>query len=112
MPRPRGVCARSSGARRRRTSATHRAAAALKLTSRDLLRQGIIDEVVPEPIGGAHRDHREAAANLKAFLIRSLREINDLPRPGLIDRRYEKFRRIGVYEETLVASELPAADAI
>jgi acetyl-CoA carboxylase carboxyl transferase subunit alpha len=89
-----------------------RAAAALKLTSRDLLRQGIIDEVVAEPVGGAHRDHREAAANLKAFLIRSLREIAELPRKGLLDRRYDKFRRIGIFEEAALPDELSAAEAV
>jgi acetyl-CoA carboxylase carboxyl transferase subunit alpha len=76
-----------------------KAAAALKMTSRDLLRFGVIDEVIPEPLGGAHRDHREAAAALKSFLIRSLREVAERPRAGLLDRRYEKFRRIGVFVE-------------
>ena len=47
-----------------------KAAEALKMTSRDLLRFGIIDEIIPEPLGGAHRDHREAAVDLKSFLIR------------------------------------------
>src|SRR5207253_9131804 len=51
-----------------------KAAEALKMTSRDLLRFGIIDEIIPEPMGGAHRDHREAASIVKSFLIRSLRE--------------------------------------
>jgi acetyl-CoA carboxylase carboxyl transferase subunit alpha len=88
-----------------------RAAAALKLTGRDLLRQGIIDEVVPEPLGGAHRDHREAAANLKAFLIRSLREIAEQPRDELLDRRYAKYRRIGIFEETLAVAQ-PASEAL
>ena len=55
--------------------------------------------MIPEPLGGAHRDHREAAANLKSFLIRSLREIADQPRSEILDRRYEKFRRMGVFEE-------------
>jgi acetyl-CoA carboxylase carboxyl transferase subunit alpha len=76
-----------------------RAAAALKFTSRDLLAMGIIDEVIPEPIGGAHSDHREMAANLKAYLIRALREIAAQPRAELLDRRYAKFRRIGVFLE-------------
>lgn len=89
-----------------------RAAAALKLTSRELLRQKIIDEVVPEPVGGAHRDHREAAANLKAFLIRSLREIAELPRSGLLDRRYDKFRRIGIFGEAQISDEIPAVEAV
>jgi acetyl-CoA carboxylase carboxyl transferase subunit alpha len=81
-----------------------RAAAALRMTSRDLLAMGIIDEIIAEPIGGAHRNHREAAANLKTFLVRSLRELDDLPREDLIERRYEKFRRIGVYEEGNLAT--------
>jgi acetyl-CoA carboxylase carboxyl transferase subunit alpha len=85
-----------------------RAAEALKMTSRDLLRFGVIDEVIPEPLGGAHRDHREAAANLKSFLIRSLREIADQPRSQILDRRYEKFRRMGVFEE---GSALPNGQA-
>jgi acetyl-CoA carboxylase carboxyl transferase subunit alpha len=76
-----------------------KAAQALKLTTRDLHRFGVIDEVIPEPLGGAHRDHREAAAILKSFLVRSLREIAEHPRAGLLDRRYQKFRRIGVFLE-------------
>jgi acetyl-CoA carboxylase carboxyl transferase subunit alpha len=82
-------------------SAEHasKAAAALKITSRDLLRMGIIEEIVPEPIGGAHRDHREAASLLKSFLVRSLREIAELPRAELLNRRYQKFRKIGVFAE-------------
>jgi acetyl-CoA carboxylase carboxyl transferase subunit alpha len=75
-----------------------RAAEALKFTGRDLLRFGIIDEVIPEPPGGAHRDHRGAAAALKAFLIRSIRELADLPREELLQRRYDKFRKIGIFE--------------
>jgi acetyl-CoA carboxylase carboxyl transferase subunit alpha len=91
------------------------AAVALKMTSRDLLRQGIIDEVIPEPLGGAHRDHRGAAFALKAYLIRALREIAAQPRAGLLDRRYQKFRRIGVFEEGSPphvgqAAPLPAAE--
>ncbi|MFO0908399.1 MAG: acetyl-CoA carboxylase carboxyltransferase subunit alpha [Isosphaeraceae bacterium] len=78
---------------------TCKAASALRMTSRDLLRFGIIDEVVPEPIGGAHRDHREAASILKSFLIRSLREITRQPREELLARRYDKFRKIGVFIE-------------
>jgi acetyl-CoA carboxylase carboxyl transferase subunit alpha len=76
-----------------------RAAEALKMTSRDLLRMGVIDEAIPEPLGGAHRDPREAASNLKSFLVRSLRELAELPRTELLQRRYDKFRRIGVFIE-------------
>lgn len=78
-----------------------KAAAALKFTSRDLLRFGIVDEVVREPLGAAHRDHREAASNLKAFLLRNLRELKDVPLDELLDRRYEKYRKIGVFLETV-----------
>jgi acetyl-CoA carboxylase carboxyl transferase subunit alpha len=76
-----------------------KAAQALKMTGQDLLRFGVIDEVIPEPLGGAHRDHREAASILKSFLIRSFREIAEHPREALLDRRYEKFRKIGVFLE-------------
>jgi acetyl-CoA carboxylase carboxyl transferase subunit alpha len=76
-----------------------KAAEALKMTSRDLLRFEVIDEVIPEPLGGAHRDHREAASNVKSFLIRSLRELNELPHDERLQRRYDKFRRMGVFLE-------------
>ncbi len=88
-----------------------RAAAALRLTGKDLLAMEIIDEVIPEPPGGAHRDHREAGANLKSYILRALREIQDAPRDQLLDRRYHKFRKIGVYfdepAEQLDGSGLP-----
>jgi acetyl-CoA carboxylase carboxyl transferase subunit alpha len=92
-----------------------KAAAALKFTSRDLLRFGIIDEVIPEPLGGAHRDHREAASGLKSFLLRHLRELIDVPIDTLLDRRYEKYRKIGVFLESSPPSpgdghQVPEAD--
>ncbi len=76
-----------------------RAAAALRLTGKDLLAMEIIDEVIAEPLGGAHRDHREAGAGLKSYLLRALREINEHPRDELLDRRYRKYRRMGVFSE-------------
>jgi acetyl-CoA carboxylase carboxyl transferase subunit alpha len=76
-----------------------KAADALKLTSRDLHRFGIIDEIIPEPPGGAHRNHAEAASNLKSFLIRVIRELADQPAHERLQRRYEKFRRMGVFVE-------------
>ena len=54
----------------------------------------------PSRSGGAHRDHREAASNLKAFLLRQLRELDDAPLDRLLDLRYEKYRKIGVFTET------------
>jgi acetyl-CoA carboxylase carboxyl transferase subunit alpha len=76
-----------------------KAASALKMTSRDLLRFGVIDDVISEPLGGAHRDHREAAGLLKSYLVRAFREIAERPRSELLQRRYERFRRIGVFLE-------------
>ena len=76
-----------------------RAAEALRMTSRDLLRMKIIDEVIQEPLGGAHRDHREAASSLKSMLIRAIRELKELPREQLLQNRYDKFRRIGIFLE-------------
>lgn len=75
------------------------AANALKLTSKDLLRLGVIDDIVPEPLGGAHRDHRTAASNLKTQLLRYLRELVPMSADQLLADRYEKFRRMGVFEE-------------
>ena len=89
-----------------------RAAAALRMTSRDLLGMGIIDEIITEPLGGAHRDHREAAINLKSFLVRVLRELADSPRETLLDRRYDKFRKIGIYTESAPEILLAASDDV
>jgi acetyl-CoA carboxylase carboxyl transferase subunit alpha len=82
-----------------------KAAAALKLTSRDLLRFGIIDEIITEPAGGAHRDHREMAASLKTFLIHSIRQLREIPTDELVNRRYDKYRKIGVYFDTNIATD-------
>jgi acetyl-CoA carboxylase carboxyl transferase subunit alpha len=84
------------------------AAAALKFTSKHLAELGVVDTVIPEPLGGAHRDHHQTAARVKQYLIRSLRELVDLPADKLLDGRYEKFRRMGVFLDN--AAQL-AADA-
>jgi acetyl-CoA carboxylase carboxyl transferase subunit alpha len=75
------------------------AAAALRLTSRDLLKLGVIDSVVEEPLGGAHRDHPRMAARLKIYLIKTLRELTQQPTDKLLAARYEKYRRMGVFLE-------------
>ena len=77
------------------------AARALRFTAKDLLGFGVIDEVVPEPLGGAHRDHRAMATTLKGCLIHNLKKLSSVPKDELIERRYEKFRRIGVFEESI-----------
>jgi acetyl-CoA carboxylase carboxyl transferase subunit alpha len=78
------------------------AARALKFTSADLLRMQIVDEVIPEPLGGAHRDHRAMAATLKQSLQRALRKVSGLQTETLLARRYQKFRKIGAYEERAI----------
>ncbi len=73
----------------------HAAAAALKLRAKDLIEQGVIDEVLPEPVGGAHRNHAEAAATLQRFVMKSLTELNSMPRDMLLERRYQRLRTMG-----------------
>lgn len=75
------------------------AANALRLTSKDLHRLGLVDAVIPEPLGGAHRDQRLMAGNLKIYLRNALREIARVPISNLLENRYEKFRRFGVFLE-------------
>jgi acetyl-CoA carboxylase carboxyl transferase subunit alpha len=75
------------------------AAQALRFTANDLQRFGVIDEVIREPLGGAHRDHHQMAANLRLFLLRSLREVTVLQTQELLSSRYDRFRRQGVFWE-------------
>lgn len=75
-----------------------KAARALKFTSQDLLRLDVIDEVIPEPLGAAHRDHRQMATTLKAALNRAIRELSQVDPDVLLDRRYDKFRKMGVFD--------------
>jgi acetyl-CoA carboxylase carboxyl transferase subunit alpha len=75
------------------------AARALKFTSRDLLEFGVIDEIIPEPLGAAHRDHRQMAATLKSTIARQIRTLSALPADELLQRRYAKFRRIGRFAD-------------
>ena len=75
------------------------AAEALKLDASGLLAMGIVDGVVPEPTGGAHRDPAAAAANLKSSIVAALREVNGISIDTLVQRRYEKFRKMGVFQE-------------
>jgi acetyl-CoA carboxylase carboxyl transferase subunit alpha len=86
------------------------AAEALRLTSRDLLRLRVIDDIIAEPLGGAHRDPRQMGNILKAYLLRYLRDLKQTPIDELLEHRYQKFRRMGVFDEGLVG-ELNAAGA-
>jgi len=87
------------------------AANALKMTSKDLHGLGIVDDVIREPLGGAHRNHHRMASTLKIYLRGRLRELTAEPVEQLVDRRYEKFRRMGVFLESAeAASEEPEQD--
>lgn len=76
------------------------AAEALKLSAPDLLELGLIDGILPEPVGGAHTDHRKMARRLGDHLETTLAELSRLSTEELLDERYEKFRRMGVFEES------------
>jgi acetyl-CoA carboxylase carboxyl transferase subunit alpha len=75
------------------------AATQLKLTAPDLVQLGICDEIIPEAPGGAHRNAPATAAKLRAAIKRHLRELVELPTAELIERRYQKFRKIGAFVE-------------
>ncbi|HEY5995998.1 MAG TPA: acetyl-CoA carboxylase carboxyltransferase subunit alpha [Candidatus Deferrimicrobiaceae bacterium] len=75
------------------------AAEMMKITSPDLLKFGVIDRIIPEPEGGAHRDHKAAAESLKAALVETLGSLLPLPVPELLDRRYAKFRAMGQFKK-------------
>lgn len=72
------------------------AAEVLKLTGQDLLKMGIIDEVIPEPLGGAHRDAQKTALNIKEAILRNFKELRLLDKEALLKLRYKKFRSMGV----------------
>lgn len=80
------------------------AAEALKLTAHDLLKLGVVDEIVPEPEGGAHRDYDSAAANLGRALRENLEKLIEQPVDQLVKKRYKKFRDLGNFAEGKSAS--------
>jgi acetyl-CoA carboxylase carboxyl transferase subunit alpha len=75
------------------------AAAAMGITAQTLMRLDVIDGIVPEPTGGAHRNHQEMATTLKGSLLKAFDRLRQLPLDALLDQRYQKFRRMGVFEE-------------
>ena len=77
------------------------AAQLMRVTAPDLQKAGVIDAIVPEPMGGAHRSWEGAAANLRTALREHLGQLRSLSGDALAQDRYEKFRRIGVFEETV-----------
>src|SRR5207248_2614939 len=88
------------------------AAEALKLTAQDLLKLEVVDDIVPEPEGGAHRNHELAAENLRKALRRTVAQISDIPIDELLTKRYEKFRRLGSFAESKASSARSCADRL
>jgi acetyl-CoA carboxylase carboxyl transferase subunit alpha len=76
-----------------------RAATALRITAQDLLELGVIDEIVPEPLGGAHASHEEMAQTLQSALVRNLEELRRYKPDKLVRRRREKYLRMGQFSE-------------
>ena len=70
----------------------------MKLAAPDLKKLDLIDDVIPEPTGGAHHDHKTTAANFQQVVLRHLEELVKLPEKVLLDRRYEKFRAFGDWQ--------------
>jgi len=69
------------------------------LTSKDNLRNGLIDAIIPEPIGGAHRDIDAVASNVEKWIVDSLRDLKRFNPQTLVHRRYEKYAGMGVFSE-------------
>jgi len=90
-------------------AAAAKAAAALRITAKDLLELKLVDEIVPEPLGGAHNDAATTALNLQQALVRNLDELLALPREEVLQRRYAKFRAIGHFIEK---APTPGEDAV
>ncbi len=81
------------------SAAAPQAAAAMKITAQDLKQIGIADEIVPEPVGGAHADPAKAGELLKPYLERAIKELQKLKPALLLEERYKKFRKMGVFEK-------------
>ena len=81
----------------RDSALSNKAAEALKITAKDLLKFKVIDEVVKEPLGGAHTNHQEMAENLKNAIVNSIEQFSSMSADELKNQRYEKFRHMGVF---------------
>ncbi len=77
------------------------AAESLKMTAYDLLSLGLIDGVIKEPLGGAHRDFGTTANTLKDVIVDSLNQLSKIPKKDITELRYDKFRKMGVFEESV-----------
>ena len=76
-----------------------KAAEALKFTAQYLKKFGVIDDIIEEPLGGAHCDHHQMAARVKRYLIKTMKSLEEMSGADLVTDRYERFRKIGVFAE-------------
>ena len=88
------------------------AAEAMKITAKNLAELDLIDDIIPEPLGGAHRNHAEAATNLERHVVRTLRRLKNVPLDELVAQRYQRWRRMGkvLHLEPAPAPAQPADD--
>jgi acetyl-CoA carboxylase carboxyl transferase subunit alpha len=84
----------------RDASLANQAAVAMKITAKDLLELGVIDEIIKEPIGGAHNNPEKASKNIRSAIIKNLADLSDLSPQELISDRYDKYRKMGVILES------------
>jgi len=92
-------------------AAAPEAAEALKFSPEYLKKFGVVDRILPEPMGGAHRDYEAAANTLGDALRKSIERLEKLPTRKLLDGRYEKFRKLGVFEDAAAKDAPPAKEA-
>ena len=71
------------------------------MTAKELFEMGIIDGIIKEPLGGAHRNPHEAAENIRTTIIKDLEALKKISKSKLLEMRYNKFRSIGVFSEPL-----------
>lgn len=89
-------------------AAAPKAADALKFSPKDLIKFGVVDQIIQEPTGGAHRNYAEAANFMKEAITSSLEKLNSKSANELLDHRYARFRKLGVFEEKAATSEAVA----
>ena len=85
------------------------AAAALKLTAKDLLELNVVDDVIPEPLGGAHKDYDTTAAALKKAVLKHLDKLLEMKTSDLLEARYKKYRHMGVFARAEPKKRAPRA---
>jgi len=86
----------------RDTAFAAQTAEAMRISAKELKAINLVDELIPEPLGGAHRNHRQAADNLKAALLKHLAELQQASTKTLLEKRYQKFRNVGVFDSIKV----------